>query len=59
MFLDATEARGADRFRERAGKCRQLASNTNDPRIIESLRKLAEEYDGAEKAVKRGLKRNG
>jgi hypothetical protein len=34
-------------FREMAGKCRRLARQTDDPRAIESLTKLAEEYDKA------------
>jgi hypothetical protein len=38
-------------FREMAGKCRRLASTTDDPRAIESLSKLAEEYDKAAEAA--------
>jgi hypothetical protein len=49
MFLDATEAPGADRFRERAGKCRKLASNTNDPRIIESFASWPKNMTGPKK----------
>ena len=38
-------------FREMAGKCRRLAGQTDDPRAIESLTKLAEEYDKAADAA--------
>ena len=54
MFIDVTNAPGEDHFRELAGKCRQLASNTDDPRIIDSLHKLAKEYDEAAKAARQG-----
>jgi hypothetical protein len=36
-----------DHLREMAGKCRHLAAATDDPRAVESLSKLAEEYERA------------
>jgi uncharacterized protein YpiB (UPF0302 family) len=38
-------------FREMAEKCRRLAAQTNDPRAIESLSKLVEEYEMAADAA--------
>lgn len=43
-------------LREMASRCRTLAASINDERAAESLRKLAEEYDGAAEAARtRGL----
>ena len=38
-------------FRGMAEKCRRLAAQTNDPRAIESLSKLVEEYEKAADAA--------
>lgn len=45
---DETEA---EHFRQMALKCWQLAGSTDDPRAIEALRKLAEEYEQAAKTA--------
>ena len=45
------EDQSAAHFQEMASKCRNLAASTDDPRAIESLRKLAEEYDKAVEAA--------
>lgn len=45
------EPSGADYFREMAEKCRRLAAQTDDPRAIESLKKLAAEYEKAAEAA--------
>ncbi|MFL6737310.1 MAG: hypothetical protein ACJ8F4_09675 [Sphingomonas sp.] len=39
-----------EHFRQMALKCWQLAGSTDDPRAIDTLRKLAEEYEDAAKA---------
>ena len=41
----------AEHFRQMALKCWQLAGSTDDPRAIDTLRKLAEEYEQAAKAA--------
>ena len=39
-------------LREMASRCRALAASISDERAAESLRKLAEEYDGAAEAAR-------
>ena len=39
-------------LREMASRCRGLAACISDERAVASLRKLAEEYDGAAKAAR-------
>lgn len=40
-----------DDYRELAAKCRSLAERINDPRTVDVLLKLADEYDGKAAAV--------
>lgn len=47
MVLDMQENSGASYFQQMALKCRKLAASTDDPRAIDSLKRLAEEYDKA------------
>lgn len=47
----------ADDYRELAAKCRSLAERINDPRTVDVLLKLAEEYD--EKAIKAADPKDG
>ncbi|HSR00655.1 MAG TPA: hypothetical protein VLM36_12175 [Sphingomicrobium sp.] len=51
MFLIMQEGLDAAHFHEMAAKCRRLAATTNDPRAIDTLQKLAEEYDKAAQAA--------
>ncbi len=41
----------AAHFHEMAAKCRRLAATTDDPRAIDTLQKLADEYDKAAQAA--------
>ena len=45
------EDESAAHFQAMAQKCRKLAASTDDPRAIDSLRKLAEEYEKAAEAA--------
>ncbi len=54
MFLDMQEDSGAPYFRQMALKCRKLAASTDDPRAIDSLQRLAEEYERAAQSAAPG-----
>lgn len=55
MFLPAmTQESQAEHFRQMAMKCWQLAGSTDDPRAVETLCKLAEEYEQAAEAAATG-----
>ncbi|HYX47625.1 MAG TPA: hypothetical protein VE820_12490 [Sphingomicrobium sp.] len=45
------EVQNEAHFREMAAKCRRLAASTDDPRAIDSLRKLADQYEEAAEAA--------
>ena len=47
MLLLMQENLNEAHFREMAAKCRRLAATTDDPRAVDSLSKLAVEYDHA------------
>lgn len=51
MLLIMQEGSNSAHFHEMAAKCRRLAATTDDPRAIDTLQKLADEYDRAAKAA--------
>lgn len=53
MLLEMRGAFSATDLQAMAVKCRAMAQSTDDPRAIDSLLKLAGEYEGAARAAAR------
>lgn len=51
ILLSVQEDSDGAYFRTMAAKCRKMAASTNDPRAVQSLRQLAEEYEKAADAA--------
>ena len=54
ILVDVTDARQAATLRAQARRCRRLALSVTDSRTVDTLRLMAEEYEGKAGALKRG-----
>lgn len=51
MLIDVTSRKQAERLAAEARRCRRLAQGINDPRTINTLKLMADEYEGKARAL--------